>query len=112
MPRYQIDHITITAPNLGLGVEFVRRSLGVTPQVGGEHPRMGTHNFLLKLGAAVFLEIIAPNPNAPQPDRPRWFELDSQRMDTLPRLATWVARTTDIRSTLVTCSEPLGISNY
>lgn len=108
MPRCHIDHITITAPNLAVGVAFVRRSLGVMPQVGGEHPRMGTHNFLLRLGDSIFLEVISPNPSAPKPGRPRWFELDSLEPDAPPRLATWVARTTAIYSTLAACSEPLG----
>lgn len=108
MPCCHIDHLTITAPNLGVGVEFVRRSLGVMPQVGGEHHRMGTHNFLLKLGDSIFLEVISPNLNAPKPERPRWFELDSQESTTPPKLATWVARTTDIHSTLAACSERLG----
>jgi glyoxalase-like protein len=100
-----IDHIVITAPNLAVGVEFLRQSLGVMPQVGGEHPRMGTHNFLLKLGDSLYLEVISPNPDASKPERPRWFELDAVRS---PRLATWVARTTDIHSTLAASSEPLG----
>ncbi len=30
------------------------------------------------------------------------------KSDTPPRLATWVARTNDIRSTVAACSEPLG----
>jgi len=106
--RCHIDHLTITAPNLAVGVEFVRRSLGVMPQVGGEHPRMGTHNFLLKLGDSIFLEVISPNPNVPKPERPRWFELDRLESNTPPRLATWVARTADVHSALAMCSEHLG----
>jgi hypothetical protein len=108
VPRCQIDHLVITAPALGIGVEFVRRSLGVTLQAGGEHPRMGTHNVLLKLGDSIYLEVISPNPDAPRPNRPRWFQLDEQESDAPPRLSTWVARTTDIRSTLAASSEPLG----
>ncbi len=104
----QIDHIVITAPDFAGGAELVRRSLGVMPQAGGEHARMGTHNLLLKLGESLYLEVIAPNPNAPEPGRPRWFELDEMKSDTPPRLATWVARTNDIRSTVAACSEPLG----
>ena len=69
---------------------------------------MGTHNVVLKLGDSLYLEVIAPNPKAPQPGRPRWFELDELKPDAPPRLATWVARTEDIRSTLAACSEPLG----
>ncbi|HLQ23709.1 MAG TPA: VOC family protein [Gemmatimonadales bacterium] len=104
----RIDHLVITAPDLAAGAELVRRSLGAIPQPGGEHARMGTHNLLLKLGESLYLEVISPNPDAPQPGRPRWFELDEVKPDTPPRLATWVARTDDIRSTLAACSEPLG----
>ena len=103
-----IDHLVIAASDLGAGADFVRRSLGVRPQPGGEHARMGTHNLVLKLGDSLYLEVIARNPKAPQPGRPRWFELDDLKPDTPPRLATWAARTDDIRSTLAGCSEPLG----
>ena len=108
MPHSQIDHITIAASVLASGVELVHRSLGVRPQVGGEHPRMGTHNALLRLGDSVYLEVIAPNPQAPRPARPRWFGLDQLDPDAPPRLATWAVRTTDIRSTVAGSSEPLG----
>jgi hypothetical protein len=77
MPRCLIDHITITAPTLAAGITFVREALGVEPQPGGEHPRMGTHNRLLRLGEARFLEVIAIDLVAPGPGRPRWFALDS-----------------------------------
>jgi hypothetical protein len=108
LPRCQIDHFVITAPALAIGAEFVRRSLGVALQAGGEHARMGTHNLLLKLGDSTYLEVISPDPDAPRPGKPRWFQLDEQGADAPPRLATWVARTTDIRSTLAASSEPLG----
>jgi hypothetical protein len=50
-----MDHMTIAAPSLAVGVEYVRQTLGVAPQVGGEHPRMGTHNCFLKLGEKFYL---------------------------------------------------------
>jgi hypothetical protein len=103
-----IDHITVTAPTLQAGADFVRQQLGVTPQPGGSHPRMGTHNLLLRLGDALFLEVIAPDPQAPAPGRPRWFGLDRLTADTLPRLSTWVMRTEDIQATTALCPEPLG----
>jgi hypothetical protein len=93
-----VDHMTITAPTLSTGIDYVRRVLGVTPQAGGEHPRMGTHNCLLKLGETMFLEVIAVNPDAPRPGRPRWFELDAVRPDQAPQLAMWVARVSDIHT--------------
>ncbi|MDB5855805.1 MAG: hypothetical protein JWR22_3846 [Herminiimonas sp.] len=108
MPACHIDHITVTAPNLEVGVEFVRQTLGVSPQQGGEHARMGTHNFLLRLGDAMFLEIIAPIPGVPAPDRPRWFGLDSLGPDAPPSLSTWVARSADIHASAAACSEALG----
>jgi hypothetical protein len=94
--RCAIDHLTVTAPTLESGADYVRRSLGVAPGVGGEHPRMGTHNLLLKLGESMFLEVIAPNPAAPRPDRWRWFALDDAASSATPRLAAWVARTDDL----------------
>ena len=108
MPRCQLDHITVTAPTLAQGAAFVRHALGVELQPGGEHPRMGTHNLLLRLGDTLFLEVIAVNPDAPAPTRPRWFALDTLRPDTPPRLSNWVARTDDIRGATETASEALG----
>ena len=103
-----IDHITITAPTIEAGAELVKKSLGVIPQKGGEHPRMGTHNLLLRLGEDVFLEVISCNPFAEKPKRPRWFALDDINKNTPAKLKTWVARTEDIHCTLDVCSESLG----
>ena len=100
-----IDHLVVTAPDLASGAELVRRALGVELQTGGKHARLGTHNLLLKLGDAIYLEVIATDPDAPEPGRPRWFELDDRRP---PRLAGWAARTNDIRATAAASSEPLG----
>src|SRR5262245_24714911 len=98
MASSRIDHIVVTAASLAAGVEYVRKELGVEPQAGGEHVRMGTHNCLLKLGERLFLEVIAANPTAPHPDRPRWFQLDDPDSIRAPRLATWVARCDDVRT--------------
>src|SRR5690606_31926871 len=88
--RSHIDHRVVTAPTLEQGAAYVENAVGIVPQVGGEHPRMGTHNLVLRLGADVYLEVIAVNPKALPPDRPRWFELDGSLRQ--PRLATWVDR--------------------
>jgi hypothetical protein len=106
--KNSIDHITVTAPTLASGADYIRQTLGVAMQPGGEHPRMGTHNLLLRLGDDMFLEVIAPNPDAPSPGRPRWFNLDKLRSDSVPVLATWVVRTGDIRTTHAAASEDLG----
>ena len=101
-----IDHIVVAAPNLKSGVQWVRDILGVTPQLGGQHARMGTHNCLLRLDERSYLEVIAIDPNAAHPGRPRWFGLDSVPA---PRLCAWVVRTRDIRSSLAACGENLGV---
>lgn len=73
-----LDHIAVIAPDLAAGVAWVRDALGVEPPVGGAHPLMGTHNHLLRLGDDLFLEVIAADPAAPAPTRPRWFGLDDR----------------------------------
>ncbi|HYN27123.1 MAG TPA: VOC family protein [Burkholderiales bacterium] len=106
--RSHIDHIVVTAPSLEIGVEYVRDALGVTPEIGGEHPRMGTHNCLLRLGDSLYLEVISINPAAGNPDCPRWFQLDLERSNAAPRLATWISRTNDIRAATAASPIPLG----
>ena len=101
-----IDHLTVTAPSLAAGVAYVEARLGVALQPGGTHPRMGTHNALLRLGDRLFLEVIAVDPAAPAPGRPRWFDLD--RPGDEPRLAAWVARSDDIAATAAASPVPLG----
>lgn len=98
MLRAFIDHLVVTAPDLDTGAAWVRELLGVEPGPGGVHAKMGTHNRLLRLGGSTYLEVIAIDPAAPAPDRPRWFGLDELDPGAPPRLATWVARTSDIES--------------
>jgi len=106
MLRSHIDHLVVTAPTLEQGAAYVENAVGIVPQVGGEHPRMGTHNLVLRLGADVYLEVIAVNPKALPPDRPRWFELDGSLRQ--PRLATWVARSNSIHDACTASPVPLG----
>jgi hypothetical protein len=103
-----LDHIAITAPTLAEGVRFVERTLGVRLRPGGAHPRMGTHNYLLRLGAKCYLEVIAVDPDAPPPNRPRWFDLDAPDPQHPIRLATWIARTDDIDAAVDASPIPLG----
>lgn len=87
-----LDHITVSARSLAEGVAAVELALGVRAPVGGTHPSMGTHNHLLRLGPSLFLEIIAINPEAPAPARPRWFGLDGASwFDAPPRRTDWIS---------------------
>ena len=103
-----IDHLAVTAPTLAAGVHFVQQSLSVPMQPGGEHARMGTHNQLLKLGESLYLEVIAINPHMPAPERARWFALDNLDTNNTARLATWVARSDDIRAAAAESELDLG----
>ena len=93
-PNLVFDHIAIVARNLDEGVDYVRQQLGIEMPQGGAHPIMGTHNRLLSLGETEFLEVIAIDPDATSPKRPRWFGLD--RFDGTPRIGAWLLGTSNI----------------
>jgi hypothetical protein len=91
----RIDHLVYAAPDLGVVVERVARLLGVRAAPGGRHARWGTRNALLSLGADVYLEILAPDPERARPEPPTLFGLD--RLEA-PRLVTWVAKESDLEA--------------
>lgn len=94
--KLAIDHLVIAAADLDSGTEYVARLLGVAPAGGGAHPRMGTHNRVLGMAGGLYLEVIAIDPDAEAPARPRWFGLDQgavrARLEQGPYLAHWAAR--------------------
>lgn len=96
----ELDHLVVAARNLDEGSDWVAARLGAAPTGGGKHAAMGTHNRLLSLGPDAYLEVIAIDPDAPPPRRPRWFSLDGAAMQARlaqgPALIHWVARTDDI----------------
>lgn len=109
----QLDHITVIAPTLAEGVAHVRACLDLDVPFGRQHPYMGTHNHLLRLGDAVYLEIVALDPGAPHPGHPRWFGLDDQTAvrkawDDGLRLRGWVARVANIDAVLPRHEDVLG----
>jgi len=99
-----LDHIIVAAATLDEGARWVERELGVAMVPGGKHALMGTHNRLLALGKGVYLEVIAIDPEAPAPKRPRWLALDSPAMRSRlargPALVHWVERTDNIDAEL------------
>ena len=101
----QLDHIVVTAPDLATGARWLEERLGVALGPGGRHALMGTHNRLLSLGPDCYLEVIAPDPEAPDPGRPRWFELDGRRE---AALTDWVVRVDDLNAALAAAPEAAG----
>ena len=77
---FPLDHLVVAARTLDEGSAWLFERLGVRPVEGGKHAFMGTHNRLLKIGPREYLEVIAIDPNAPPPARPRWFALDAPEM--------------------------------
>ncbi len=103
---WQLDHLAVCAATLDEGVEWVEVRLGTGPGPGGRHAAMGTHNRLMSLGPDLYLEVIAVDPDAPTPGRPRWFDLD--RFAGPPRLAAWVVRVPDLDAALATAPRGSG----
>ena len=62
-----IDHLIYAAPDLEIAVADIERRFGVRPSGGGKHTGQGTHNKLLSLGRRTYLEIVAPDPEEPEP---------------------------------------------
>ena len=112
MPTCQLDHIVIAAASLPDGVHYIREKLGVDIPGGGQHPGMGTHNHLMRIGRDSYLEVIAVDPAAPPLGHARWYALDDPGMQTAlrdgPRLITWVARTVDVDRMVQGASLDLG----
>jgi hypothetical protein len=91
--RIAIDHLVYAAPRLELGIEAIEAALGVRPVPGGRHPSFGTHNAVAALGPAVYLEVIAPDPDLPAPSAGVGFGAGAVER---PRLVTWALRTSEI----------------
>lgn len=100
-----LDHLAFSARDLAKGVALAEAGLGRGFAGGGQHPLMGTHNRLLGLGE-VYLEVIAVDPSAAAPNRPRWFDLDGFKGAL--RLTNWVARCDDLDQALAACPPGMG----
>jgi hypothetical protein len=98
-----IDHLVVGAASLDEGRAWMEAQLGLPATGAGKHPAMSTHNALWRVGTC-YMEVIAINPDAPDPGRPRWFGLDDPTVQAMlskgPRLLTWVARVDDLDSAL------------
>ena len=98
----------VAARSLEEGTAWCEATLGITPQVGGEHEQYGTHNRLFNIATprypTAYFEIIAINPVASaqkRPEKKRWFDLDDDGLQASiaqqPSLIHFVVNTTDIQ---------------
>ena len=104
----KFDHLAICCAELGQGVRWAQERLGVPLRGGGRHARFGTWNRLIRLGRGEYLEIIAPDPEAPSPGRPRWFGLDDAPEE--PRLGNWICAVPDLAAEHPALGEPLDLA--
>jgi len=101
---WRLDHLAVVCTDLAEGAAWVETVLGAKLTAGGKHARYGTHNRLLGLGPDLYLEVIAPDPEA-APQGPRWFGLDA--VSGAPRLGNWIVACDDLGAALV--SSPNGV---
>lgn len=108
----ELDHIALGTADLEQGVIALKQKLGVQIPSGGKHPLMGTHNHVMRTGAAEFFELIAIDPTAPTPSRTRWFTLDEATTQSHirhePRALCWVVKTNNIEEIVKNSPVDLG----
>lgn len=100
-----MDHLVFACPDLAEGVALIEELLGVESSPGGQHPGVGTHNRLVGLGPGCYMEVVAIDPDQPEPPRVRWFGLDDLRA---PRLVTWCAKSAKLEA-VVAAGRSVGV---
>lgn len=100
------DHVAVAGETLAAATDYAQSALGVPLQQGGEHAVFHTHNTLLGLEDGLYFEAIAINPDAPTPDRARWFDLDN--FAGAARLTNWICRCDDLEAVLADLPEGFG----
>jgi hypothetical protein len=131
-PLLELDHIVIATLDLAGATALLEEQWGAKFSGGGQHLGYGTHNRVMKLDSVadlscdgaqsatklVYIELIAPDPaqadhTTLSPLRPRLFDLDNPAMRAKlaerPRLIHFVARCSDLASTLNSCGYNPGI---
>ncbi|MCA0042973.1 VOC family protein [Celeribacter litoreus] len=99
---YRIDHLVVSAGDLEQGRDAIEGLLDIEFGPVGKHEDMATENRLVGMrgsdGDASYLEVIAPDPAAPRPVYPRWFDLDN--FGGVARLTNWVVSCPDLEEAL------------
>lgn len=110
--KNKIDHFAVGADSLEQGVAAMKSKLGVEVPRGSKHDLMSTHNCVMQAGNESFFELIAIDPDAPDPGRVRWFTLDDprthERLAERPRALCWVVNTDDLEGVIAASDVDLG----
>lgn len=72
-----LDHVVYSTPDLDATVAAFTSATGLRPDFGGSHPGLGTRNAQVALGGC-YLELIGPDPDQPEPSRPRPLGVGSE----------------------------------
>jgi hypothetical protein len=88
-----LDHLVVASPDPEATCRTIAERTGVELSIGGSHVGLGTRNWLGRLAEGVFLEVIGPDPDQPEPEGPRPFGVDAVSES---RLFTWCARRPDL----------------
>lgn len=108
----KIDHFAIATSSLSDGVAAMKDRLGVEIPAGGKHAAMSTHNCVMQAGNESFFELLAIDPDAPDPGRVRWFTMDDPatqaRIKDRPRALCWVVNTDDLDGVIAASPINLG----
>lgn len=89
-----IDHLVFAVPDLEVARDDFEQRTGIRPSYGGQHVGLGTHNAVLDLGEAVYVELLAPDPSQPESAGELAFGLHTLGE---PRLITWAAKADHLR---------------
>lgn len=90
----KIDHIVYAVPNLEKAIQEMSKRLGVQVTYGGQHKSEGTHNALVNLGNACYLELLAIDKSNTDISHARWMGIDNINT---PQITRWAIKSTDLK---------------
>ena len=83
-----IDHLVYITRDLVASLKLLEAAFGVPLAEGGRHPKRGTRNYLVRIGPATYLEVLAPDVESDFTG-PRWMGLDLLPPGSTGRLSRW-----------------------
>ncbi|MFT7597930.1 MAG: hypothetical protein ACI8TP_000850 [Acidimicrobiales bacterium] len=87
----ELDHLIFASGDLDRGIARITELTGAEAVFGGPHVGLGTRNALLTFDERTYFEVIAVDPDQPNPGRTRPFDLVP---DSPPRLAGYAIHPT------------------